>query len=141
MKDYKPIFSNAARLRQEGNDYIVSSLARAGLHGVVPSHGDILVNLLKNGSCRMSELAHAVGRSKSTVTTLIEKLEREGLVSRETDSADSRSVLVRLTEKGKGLEAVFEEISAGLQALLSERLTQEEQQMLDALLRKATGQK
>ena len=89
----------------------------------------------------MSELAHAVGRSKSTVTTLIEKLEREGLVSRETDSADSRSVLVRLTEKGKGLEAVFEEISAGLQALLSERLTQEEQQMLDALLRKATGQK
>ena len=70
----------------------------------------------------MSELAKQVHRTKSTVTALVEKLERNGYVLRIPDPEDSRGVLVRLTDKGRALEPAFEAISNGLQRLITERL-------------------
>lgn len=137
MKTFKPIFSNVARLREMGNELILNKLAQAGLSNVAPSHGDVLVYLLKVRSCRMTDLAKAVGRSKSTLTTLVEKLEREKLLVREADSEDSRAVIVQLTEKGLQLQPAFESISKDLESFLTARLSEEEVQTLDRLLRKA----
>lgn len=137
MKTFKPIFSNAARLREMGNALILDKLAQAGLDHVAPSHGDVLVYLLKVRTCRMTDLAKAVGRSKSTLTTLVEKLEREGFLLREADSDDNRAVVVRLTQKGLQLQPAFESISNDLENLLTSRLSEEEIQTLDRLLRKA----
>lgn len=36
MKSYLSIFSDAAKLRAKGNAYILASLERAGLKGIVP---------------------------------------------------------------------------------------------------------
>ena len=68
----------------------------------------------------MSELAKQVHRTKSTVTALVEKLERNGYVLRIPDPEDSRGVLVRLTDKGRALEPAFEAISNGLQRLITD---------------------
>lgn len=139
MKTFKPIFSNAARLREMGNELILNKLAQVGLDHVAPSHGDVLMYLLKVRVCRMTELAKAVGRSKSTLTTLVEKLEREGFLLREADAEDNRAVVVRLTERGLQLQPAFEAISDDLESFLAYRLSEEEIQTLDRLLRKAVG--
>ena len=70
---YSAIFSHASRLRESGNRFILAELEKAGLGDIVPSHGDILVRLLSCEACNMSELARQVRRTKSTVTTLVEK--------------------------------------------------------------------
>ncbi|MGZ9225068.1 MAG: MarR family winged helix-turn-helix transcriptional regulator, partial [Anaerolineales bacterium] len=47
-------------------------------------------------------------KSGSNMTTVIDNLERDGLVRRERDAKDRRVIHVHLTEAGKGkIEAVF----------------------------------
>mgnify|MGYP003004385347 CR=1 FL=1 len=84
-------------------------------------------------------LAKQVHRTKSTVTALVEKLERNGYVLRIPDPEDSRGVLVRLTDKGRALEPAFEAISNGLQRLITDRLSEEEAALLDRLLDKCVN--
>ena len=136
MKSYLSIFSDAAKLRDKGNAYILASLDRAGLKGIVPSHGDVMVQLFTKGACNMGDLARSVKRSKSTVTVLVDKLEKAGYVQKQCDPKDSRGTLVSLTEKGLELEPIFEEISEGLNRLITENLTEEEIKTLGRLMRK-----
>lgn len=136
MKNYLPIYANASKLRSMGNAYIVRSLEQAGLKGIVPSHGDVMNLLFRKGICNMTELAHEVRRTKSTITVLVDKLVREGYVSKKPDPEDSRGVLVELTAKGRALEPVFQDISDGLIDLIAKRLTEEEINQLNTLLQK-----
>ena len=135
MKNFLPIYANAAKLRAMGNAYIVESLERAGLTAVVPSHGDVMKLLFENGACNMSELARRVGRTKSTMTVLVNKLEKEGYVRKISDPEDSRGVLVELTSKGQALEPIFEDISNGLEEKIAAKLNPKEMQVLDDLLK------
>ena len=130
---YSAIFSHASRLRESGNRFILAELEKVGLSDIAPSHGDILVRLLACEACNM------VHRTKSTVTALVEKLERNGYVLRIPDPEDSRGVLVRLTDKGRALEPAFEAISNGLQRLITDRLSEEETALLDRLLDKCVN--
>lgn len=133
---YSAIFSHASRLREMGNRFILAELGKAGLTDLAPSHGDVLVHLLACETCNMSDLAKRIRRTKSTVTTLVEKLERNGYVERLPDPADSRGVLVRLTGQGRALEPAFTAISSGLHELLAQRLSDEEAALLERLLAK-----
>ncbi len=133
------IFFYTARLHWLGKSYITQELEKAGLSGIVPSHGDILNELLHRTSCKMSELARLIHKSKSTLTTLVEKLERSGYVQRTPDPDDQRGVLVTLTDKGRRLAPVVENISKGLDEMLRSRLSAEEMAALEALLKKSVG--
>ncbi len=133
---HQPIFNYASRLREIGNTFIVAELKKAGLQNIVPSHGDILAQLLHWETRNMSELAQHAHRTKSTVTALVTKLERHGYVERIPDPEDSRGVKVRLTDKGRALRPVAEGISDGLQRIIDERLTEEESIQLEYLLAK-----
>lgn len=133
---YRQLFSYASRLRTLGNEHILSGLRRHGVVGIVPSHGDILHILLHDESCTMSELARRIGRTKSTVTALVRKLEQAGYVQQLTDTSDGRGRRVLLTPQGRALQPVFAQISADLDALVSRRLTDDETAQLERLLAK-----
>ena len=92
--------------------------------------------LFEAGELNMSELAAQARRTKSTLTTLVTKLERHGYVERIPDPADSRGVRVRLTDKGKALKPAFIAISDGLQNIILSRLTEQEADELERLLAK-----
>lgn len=128
------IFNYASRLREIGNTFILAELEKAGLRDIAPSHGDVLSQLLTCDSRNMSELALHAHRTKSTVTTLVTKLEKNGYVERIPDPEDSRGVKVRLTEKGLALKPAFDAISEGLQGIITARLSEEEALKLEQLL-------
>ena len=71
-------------------------------HGLPLSSYDVLVNLesAPDGQMRMSELADAVLLSRSGLTRLVERLEREGLLSRADCPSDARGSLAVLTDVG-----------------------------------------
>lgn len=133
------ILNYASRLREVGNAFILAELEKVGLTDIAPSHGDVLGQLLHCDSKNMSELALHAHRTKSTVTTLVTKLERNGYVERIPDPRDSRGVKVRLTDKGKELRPAFEAISDGLTELISRNLTEEEAEELERLLAKCVA--
>ncbi len=63
----------------------------------------ILANLHEKDGRPLSELAEVMRCSKSTITGVVDTMERKGLVAREPNTEDRRSHLVRITPKGKAL--------------------------------------
>lgn len=113
MKNDKTI-SLIATARAGANNYLKRELKKHGLQGLVPTHGNIIFALLSNEQMTMKDLATVIRRDKSTVTTLVAKLENLGYVERLTCPDDNRISFVRLTVKGRELREPFEAISDGL---------------------------
>ncbi len=67
---------------------------------------------------RMGDLAEALGVTPRNITTIVDGLEREGLLARRPDPTDRRAILLELTEKGW---AHVEQVHA-LQRDLAERM-------------------
>ncbi len=70
----------------------------------------ILANLRERDGRPLSELADVMRCSKSTITGVVDTMERKGLVAREPNPEDRRSHLVRLTPKGKALRRATPEL-------------------------------
>ncbi len=76
---------------------------------------------LDDGPKRITELADSQVLAQPTVTQLVDRLQRAGLVARERSTRDGRVVLVSLTEEGRAeLHAVREHYRAMLRALTDE---------------------
>ena len=50
---------------------------------------------------RMGDLAARLGLTARTITTLVDALEREGLLARRADPTDRRATLIELTDRGR----------------------------------------
>lgn len=133
------IFYFAGLLHDMGNELIVKELVRLGLEGIVPSHGAILSLLKQNRVMSMSTMAELIHRTKSTVTVLVRKLEKQGYVERIPNAEDHRGVLVRLTDKGCGAMPGVTAVSEKLAQLVADRLSPGEARQLETLLQKFTG--
>src|SRR3954463_7285537 len=102
-------------------------------HGLPLSSYDVLVNLesAPERQMRMSELADAVLLSRSGLTRLVERLEREGLLERRDCTEDARGAYAVLTHEGRTQLAEARETHlAGVRALFLERFDEEELQTL-----------
>lgn len=62
-----------------------------------------LLGVLRDREPTMNELARLLGLEKSSVTGLVDRAERRGLVARVPSSTDGRAVLVTLTAEGRSL--------------------------------------
>jgi len=62
-----------------------------------------LLGVLRDRTPTMNELARFLGLDKSSVTGLVDRAERRGLVARVPSAADRRAVLVSLTDQGRSL--------------------------------------
>ncbi len=74
-----------------------------GEHEVTPGLFGVLVIIEANPDLKQSDLARATHLDRSTVVTVIDNLERRGLVERRTAAHDRRSNAIRLTPDGSAL--------------------------------------
>ncbi|MGE2717760.1 MarR family winged helix-turn-helix transcriptional regulator [Mycolicibacterium litorale] len=61
----------------------------------------LLSTVEDRGEARISDLAALDHCSQPTMTTQVRRLEDAGLVTRTTDPADARAVLIRITDEGR----------------------------------------
>jgi len=66
-----------------------------------------LANLADGRSRTVSELAAAAGSRPSTLTSVLDRLERRGLITRGPAPADRRAVLIELTSSGRRAAATI----------------------------------
>jgi MarR family transcriptional regulator, 2-MHQ and catechol-resistance regulon repressor len=71
--------------------------------GLTESQIAVLEAIKHLGPLQQGELCQKILRSGSNVTTVVDNLERDGLVQRTRDEADRRVQVVHLTEKGREL--------------------------------------
>jgi DNA-binding MarR family transcriptional regulator len=79
----------------------------------------VLATLETDGPTRLTALAMATGASQPSMTQLVGRMEREGLVVRLVDSEDARATLVAITADGQALRA---ELCQAQNRLLAELL-------------------
>lgn len=80
---------------------------------------------------RMCDLASSVILSRSGLTRLVDRLERDGLLVRESCASDARGAFAKLTPAGhEKLQAARETHLANVRALFLDKLTPEEQDVL-----------
>jgi MarR family transcriptional regulator, organic hydroperoxide resistance regulator len=132
----KDIISLISKIREKSNRFIVTEMSKRGIEGIVTSHGDIINALFKKPRLTMAEIAERIGRDKSTVTALVDKLVRLGYVTKERDTEDTRVVYVALTLKGSELKPIFETISDEVLEIFYLGISENEKEELAKILNK-----
>lgn len=82
---------------------------RAGddVEGLYSTHMGVLVDLWMQDGLRQQDLVSSVIKDKGTIARALDNLEKQGIVTRETDETDRRNKLIYLTPKGRKLKTVM----------------------------------
>ena len=80
----------------------------------------VLMVLWENDNQPVNDIAHRLMLETNTVTPLLQRMEKLGIVSRRKGKEDKRQQIVSLTKKGKALEEeAFAQIPSGMGEQLS----------------------
>ena len=130
------ISSLIATIHDQATLFLEKKLEKAGLSGISSSHGFILYHLTISGKMTMSEISEKIGKNKSTTTVLINKLEKNGYITREKCTSDNRICFIQLSEKGKQFNNCMKEISSQLTQTFYTNFTEHEKETVFELLTK-----
>jgi DNA-binding MarR family transcriptional regulator len=90
-------------------------------HGLKPAQGHTLILLAGNRAMSQQALLESLGVDPSVLVTILNDLEREGLVDRRRDPADRRRHIVEIQDKGvKLVDEVHRAIAAVEEALFAD---------------------
>ena len=96
--------------------------ASSGVEQVKPAYLCVLMSLWQEDGLKVIELSKKAGLEPSTMTGLLDRMERDDLVARTTDLTDRRVLRIHLTETGRHLrdpvlnvvDRVITEVFAGI---------------------------
>ncbi len=80
------------------------TLASSGMEQVRPAYLGVLLILWTGDGMRSVDLARRVGLEPSSMTGLLDRMERDGLLKRRADPDDRRAQRIYLTEVGREAE-------------------------------------
>jgi MarR family transcriptional regulator, organic hydroperoxide resistance regulator len=83
--------------------------------GLTPSEINALANLADGRPRSVRALSRDTGTRATTLTGVLDRLERRGYLTREMDAADRRAFRITLTRSGRGAAARVREAVAGLE--------------------------
>lgn len=96
--------------------------------------GMLMGILNRYGEMKVSDLSEKLGLSNSTVSGIIDRLEKQDLVKRTRSESDRRVVYVSATEKfKKGFEENFKELENDFGRMLSKASTDEIDTIIEGL--------
>jgi DNA-binding MarR family transcriptional regulator len=111
-------------------------------HGLPLSSYEVLMNLAdsEDGRLRMGELADRLLLSRSGITRLADRLERQGLIMRERCPSDGRGFFARLTPAGREkIAAARPAHLEGVRRLYLSQLSRDEKESLAAIWQRLLG--
>jgi len=128
-----------AALRQIVRSIDLHSRRLYDAHGLTGPQLAVLQELARIHGASPSGVARAVHLSQATITGIVQRLVRHGLVLREPSSHDKRSVVLTVTDKGRAvLDASPSQLQDRFRESLSGLESWERQQILATLQRVAS---
>jgi DNA-binding MarR family transcriptional regulator len=107
-------------------------------HGLTPQQAQLLCVVARGGAVGMTELSRSLHLEKSSLTGLVDRIERRGLAARARDDQDRRACRIELTHEGIRLaERTHEEVTARLDKLTAD-LPEADRARLGAVLSELT---
>jgi len=100
------------------------------------AQGRIIFALWKKDQIPIISLAEETSLSKSTLTTMLERLEEKGLIMCRQSEIDKRVTLVCLTQKSSSLRNGYQKISSDMTDLFYEGFSEDEITQFESSLKK-----
>ncbi len=100
-----------AKIHQVSGRIFAKILKRWGVDQINPAQGRILFVLWKKDEIPISELARKTQLSRSTLTSMLDRLEEADHITRIHSKEDRRTILIKLTEKDKNLQNSYSKVS------------------------------
>lgn len=94
----------------------------------------IMATLRHHDGITQQALVGSTNMKAPTISVALRNLEEEGMVRREPDPDDMRSVRVYLTDKGRTVDEAFRERLREMDAILMQGISEQEEELLIRLL-------
>lgn len=97
--------------------------AQTGELGVSPAEGHLLTYLGSYSPTPIGELVRVFGIKQSTFTSMLDRLEQNGLLRRELNPGDRRSFLIHITNEGRELAQRLNQLLENLEEEIRRRVS------------------
>jgi DNA-binding MarR family transcriptional regulator len=110
MKDQHQGGFLLAKIRQVGGRISERILKQYNIE-INSAQGRIMFVLWQNDGISINELAEKTHLKKSTLTSMLDRLEKMGYVKRQRSKKDRRKILIKRTEKDRSMEKKYIDVS------------------------------
>jgi len=99
-----------------------------------PAQGRIMFVLWREDGIPIRKLAERTSLGKSTLTSMLDRLEEAGYIVRERSKADRRIILVKRTDKDRAAQMAYERVSKAMGNVYYRGLTEAQIDRFERLL-------
>lgn len=96
-----------SKIKQLNGRVLNKILKNRGIDSYNAEQGKILYELFKEDNQSNKEISYKTGLALNTLTSMLSRIEEQGLINKKTDNIDKRKIIISLTEKGKSLKDEF----------------------------------
>ncbi len=100
-----------SQVKQVGGRVFERLLAKANVSAFNGAQGRILYVLWQTDSVPIMELSKKTGLAKTTLTSMLDRMETSGLIERVADKENRRQVRIVLTENARALKEEYDNVS------------------------------
>ncbi|UCC32501.1 MAG: MarR family transcriptional regulator [Phycisphaerales bacterium] len=100
-----------AKVHQVAGRIFARMLKEHQIDEINPAQGRIMFVLWREDGISINELAKRTSLGKSTLTSMLDRLEEAGYLVRVPSKEDRRRILIKRTDKDKALENVYVRVS------------------------------
>lgn len=111
-------------------------LRQTGVDAFNGAQGRILYVLWQGDGIPISALSRQTGLAKTTLTSMLDRMEAAGLVDRSYDTVDRRQIRISLTEQARALRGEYDAISGRMNEIFYADMADDEIQTFENTLRR-----
>ena len=115
-----------SKIKQLGDRVFEKILTAQGIEAFNGAQGRILYVLWQEDGVPIKTIAERCGLAITSLTTMLERMEKSGLIIRQQDSGDKRKILIFLTDKAKAMKEDYDAVSDRMSAIFYQGFTEEE---------------
>ena len=115
-----------SQIKQIGGRVFEKILAESGIDAFNGAQGRILYVLWQTDGIPIVELSNKTGLAKTTLTSMLDRMERSDLIRRTYNKSDRRQVIITLTDKASGLRAEYNRVSDEMSEIFYQGFQDEE---------------
>ena len=130
------LYSSIARLFHRNRCFMDEQLRKRGITELGFSHVRIIIILHVFKVLSMKEVTEKISKDKSTVTILVNKLEKKGYLRKKVCEEDRRVTYLELEDKAKEILNIIFEVSEIFQSRVEKILDEEERKMFIKIMSK-----
>ena len=122
------------KIKQLGDRIFEKILSRKNIDAFNGPQGRILYVLWRSDGIPIREVSDKCGLALTSLTTMLERMEKAGLIRREQDGEDRRKTKLFLTEKARALQNDYDEVSNEMSEIYFRGFSSEETDQFEAYL-------